>query len=412
MNKLNRRDFFKQSILAAGALAVLPANFPQVVSNKIQQAFEAKKIVIAGAGLAGLVAAFELKQAGHEVIVLEARSRSGGRVLTLREPFSDQLYAEAGASRIHATHHLTLKYARDFGLELIPFYPSNGNFVTLNRTKRREVDWRKFAGEIKEIVRLDNRQDWFKIRGGNDLLPQSFAKRLTGAIIFDAPVVKIEQNDSGVQVTFLQSGQTEKLICDYFVSAIPFSTLKKIEIVPPFSPPKQQVIELLQYGSASRVFLQVQNRFWTAQNANGFAMADKTTEIWDSTFSQAGSRGILQTYLRGFESEKITALPEAERIKATLERMEKVFPGALRNFEKGVAKCWSDDEWSRGAWAHTDEKTVSIIKAIEGRIHFAGDHASQQTSWMQGALESGLRASREISEAAKSAAISSEQTRS
>jgi monoamine oxidase len=46
--------------------------------------------------MAGLVAAWELARAGHEPVVLEARARVGGRVHTLREPFTDGLYADVG----------------------------------------------------------------------------------------------------------------------------------------------------------------------------------------------------------------------------------------------------------------------------------------------------------------------------
>jgi monoamine oxidase len=69
-----------------------------------------QRVVIVGAGMAGLVAAWELLHAGHDPIVLEARGRVGGRVHTLREPFADGLYAEAGAMRIPRTHDLTLAY--------------------------------------------------------------------------------------------------------------------------------------------------------------------------------------------------------------------------------------------------------------------------------------------------------------
>ena len=84
-----------------------------------------KRVVIVGAGMAGLVAAWELARAGHEPIVLEARARVGGRVHTLREPFTDGLYAEVGAMRIPRTHDLTLAYCERFGLRLTPFTMSN-----------------------------------------------------------------------------------------------------------------------------------------------------------------------------------------------------------------------------------------------------------------------------------------------
>ena len=84
-----------------------------------------KRVIVVGAGMAGLVAALELQAAGHEPIVLEAQSRVGGRILTLREPFSDGLYAEAGAMRIPRSHSLTMAYVERFGLRTFDFTMAN-----------------------------------------------------------------------------------------------------------------------------------------------------------------------------------------------------------------------------------------------------------------------------------------------
>src|SRR6187200_2911788 len=83
-----------------------------------------KRVVVLGAGIAGLVAAYELKQQGHEVIVLEAQNRVGGRVLTCRE-FAPGLYAEFGAMRIPRSHDLTLNYCAKFSLAMKPFVMGN-----------------------------------------------------------------------------------------------------------------------------------------------------------------------------------------------------------------------------------------------------------------------------------------------
>jgi monoamine oxidase len=68
----------------------------QGISKKVKDG-RPKKVVIVGAGLTGLAAGYELLQAGHEPIILEAQHRIGGRIYTLREPFAQGLYADAGA---------------------------------------------------------------------------------------------------------------------------------------------------------------------------------------------------------------------------------------------------------------------------------------------------------------------------
>ena len=86
-------------------------------------------VVIVGAGLAGLRAADLLRRAGRPVVVLEARERAGGRVMTVRAPFDDGLHAEAGPIRIAGAHQAVLRAVRSFGLTLTPFASSQGSPV-------------------------------------------------------------------------------------------------------------------------------------------------------------------------------------------------------------------------------------------------------------------------------------------
>jgi len=395
---ITRRQFLRRSAVAlAGAGLNSTGVFGAVVLRG-----PARKVLILGAGMAGLVAAYELTKLGHDVTILEARTRPGGRVHTLREPFSDGLYAEAGAARIPDNHDLTLKYVKEFALPLEPFYPSRLNAVRFDRGRREEVPIDGFTDAMTRNYGWDlggSPERWHKIKGGSDLLPKAFAEKLAGKIHYGSPVVRIEQDANEARVVFLNAGRKETVTADRVLCTIPFSVLRNVEL-PALSERKQEVIRNVRYDAVARVYLQTKNRFWEEKGLNGFAFTSGAVEIWQPAWSQPGPRGILMTYARPGEAERITSLKENERIATTVKQLDGIFPGVRENFERGTTKCWTDDEWSRGAWAFVGFSDFATAVTPEGRIHFAGEHLSPWFSWMQGALSSGLRAVKEIEETA------------
>src|SRR5258708_30966121 len=121
---MRRREFLSQTAIAAATLSLSPLGTFAFDQAKLERRGAPKRVIIVGAGLAGLSAAYELTEAGHDVTVLEARARPGGRVQTLRDQFSDGLYAEAGAMNVYDIHDWTLKYIKLFGLTLDPSTPN------------------------------------------------------------------------------------------------------------------------------------------------------------------------------------------------------------------------------------------------------------------------------------------------
>jgi monoamine oxidase len=332
---------------------------------------------------------------------LEAQERPGGRVLTLRA-FDEGLYGDAGAARIPDNHEWTLRYVREFSLKLLPFYPDAGVFAKVRRGRREEVGWDGFAEAVEDYVGIELSETgrWHKIEGGNDQLPRAFAEKLAGKVVFGAVVSKVEQDGTGTRVTFKRGGAAETLPADYVVCAIPFAVLGRVEFSPRLSEQKTRVRDEMRYELAARAFMQTRERFWERSRWNGFAVSDLPSELWPSTFGQPGRRGLLQAYVRHHIAAEWAKKNEAERLTAALTLTEQAVPGARASCERGAVKCWGEDQWAGCAWTNPSGLQLVAVNAPEGRIHFAGEHASVYAGWMNGALESGNRAARAVNEAA------------
>lgn len=477
---LTRRSFVRTT-LATGVAALLPFGAPLRAATAAPLHADRsprKRVVVLGAGMAGLSAAFELDAVGHDVTILEARSRAGGRVLTLREPFADGLYAEVGATRIASTSDWTMKYVRQFGLELVPFRPTGLADVSYVRGHRivpvasHEPEWpvpltseeralgvagmrqryitsvlseigdagipdtppatlRRFdrvvfteflrargaspaaiellnlgasenASALQRLRALTWRSGatWWKIAGGNDRLPSAFATRLASRIRYGAPVTKIRHDGAGVTVVYRQGDTLQELQADHAVCTIPFPVLRHIDVAP-LSTAKRRAIAELPYPDVTKVVLQTRSRFWRAKGLSGFAETDlPLPEVWDLSEGQPGQRGLLLAYVAGLHAKLPRGMTSGDHLPWARQLMTRLFPELPAEYEGGTSYTWGEDPWCRGAYpTYGPSQVIDLFPAVrqsEGRLHFAGDHASVWPGWMQGALESGNRVARVI----------------
>jgi monoamine oxidase len=451
----------------------------------------AKRVIVIGGGIAGLVAAFELRRQGHEPLVLEAQHRVGGRVKTLRD-FAPGLYAEAGAMRIPRVHDLTLAYCELFGLPMRPFVMGNPNtlvFIDGKRITIAEADanpselpfdladhekgktwtqlWNEATAEfrqryedggqgsldallaeydqysirefltmrgfsegalelygvmsfresnmnaavVEQLREIVGRafEDMQEIAGGMDLLPNAFYEQLKPFVRFGAEVSAIDQDPDSVTVHYKSTSGRFSVRGDYAICALPFSVLRDIEILnTPFSREKQKAIRELNYNASTKILFQTRHRFW--EQGDGIVGGTTVTDlpirriVYPSFSHPADERGtLLASYTWGQDALRWGAMDAESMIEQALEDVAQVHPEITTEFEVGAVQDWYGDPWARGAFAlfepEQQTRLQASIVAAEGRIHFAGEHTSLYHAWIQGALESGIRAAKEIHEA-------------
>ncbi|MEO6432705.1 MAG: FAD-dependent oxidoreductase [Sphingomicrobium sp.] len=153
-----------------------------------------KSVVVLGAGIAGLVAAYELSRAGYRVKVIEAQDRIGGRAWTIRgqtkieqigrpdqmSNFAPGQYFNPGPTRIPSTHRAVLSYAKRFGVKLEPFVNSNRNAKwdfggKIHREARHVIDARGQIGELLAKAIDQHRLDGVAPKGEVEMIRQFLA---------------------------------------------------------------------------------------------------------------------------------------------------------------------------------------------------------------------------------------------
>jgi monoamine oxidase len=238
----------------------------------------------------------------------------------------------------------------------------------------------------------------YRLDGGNDRLPRALAERVT--VRYGAAVAGVTQRDASVDVAVRSGGGVETLTADRVVCTLPCPVIGRILEGARISDAKARAIRDQHYSRTVKVFLQTRTRFWLRDGFSGYVTTDLPIErLTPDPGADPDARGALTAYPIGRYTDALEAMSEEERVAAALDQARQIFPEIARAFEGGVAHCWGLDPWQRGSFAlHTPNQIgfLDTLAAPEGRLHFAGEHTSPWTGWMQGAFESARRVVREI----------------
>jgi monoamine oxidase len=390
----------------------------------------ARKVVVVGAGFAGLAAADALTSCGADVIVFEARDRVGGRVHSRR--LDNGAIVELGAEFVLPGYEVLRETAARLGLELFEkgtLYgdrePRDGPPVTREELiaaheALREAREGSVAEALERLVpsvgaraavaarlavssgyELEDQDasalaegaagfgDFpsHGIVGGNDGIALALAERLGAALRTSTPVSRLSWSADGVVV---RAGADE-VAADACVIATPAPHALELDWNPPLPKWKGEALAAVRYGQAAKVFLPLTSpappsqtlsvplRFWT-WTQHGVSVAS----------SFAGSPSALELL-------EIDRGPDR-----WADAVRKLRPDLDYADGPPLLSTWHDDPWARGAYSARTLSSPLDDDALSrrvGAIAFAGEHtAGRWHGLMEGALRSGLRAAAEVEE--------------
>jgi monoamine oxidase len=412
------------------------------------------EVIILGGGVAGLAAARDLTAAGVRVLVLEARDRLGGRVMTHHGAEGPM---ELGAEFVHGAVEEVLSVARKASLPL----------REIDRgAQRRSADRGGAADSFSAIDVLlahasDADESFQHLVDRIDEKPElkAWSLRLVeGYHAADPARISVrslvkntaadERPGSDRQFRFVHGydglvaaifEQTDRRLCDVQLNAVATAiawrrkhvvvkTPRGAELTAPqmvvtvplgvlkagaieFSPKlteKESALRRLEMGDAARVSLCFESDAWVAQDpfsTAGFLLSGEPPfPAW--WVSRPPPFPVITGWAGGRYARALGELGDAERVSAAVDALAAVFgtdPGRLRqDLRAGLSHNWQTDPFARGAYSYAgvggSDAGTELAAPIEETLFFAGEatQSDGQNATVHGAIASGERAAREV----------------
>ncbi len=237
------------------------------------------------------------------------------------------------------------------------------------------------------------------VRGGNDLVVQKLAAGLDDAITSGSVLESLrQQRDGRYTLGFRRGAASTEVSARRVVLAIPFTTLRRVQLDVDLPAVKRRAIAELGYGSNAKLMIGFDERVWRTRHASGGAtFSDLTLQTtWETSRLQAGAAGILTNFTGGRHGIALGEGTPKQQADAAVQSLEAIFPG-LGNARAGMREArfhWPSHAWTLGSYACFRPGQWTGLRGAMGErvgnLHFAGEHcALDNQGFMEGGLESG-----------------------
>ncbi len=232
----------------------------------------------------------------------------------------------------------------------------------------------------------------YRLKGGNSLLPETFAARLGDRVRLGCPVKAIRHGDHGVTVEFTEFGVSKKMDADYLVCAMSAVMLRQIPVTPAWPDGKRWAVENVPYYSATRPVFQSRTKFWREENVSLNIEFGKPAlaHVWSMADDVDTKRGLIVG----------TAQPGIQA-GAALETFRSTYPGKLNTIEQASIIDWSRDPWASACETLTYQpgqlsRFWPALIEPAGRVHFVGAYCDNLNWGQEAATRSANRVAKGI----------------
>jgi lysine-specific histone demethylase 1B len=437
---MERRDFIKKSTFFSIGGLLIPSLCLSSCRNELlfkDLKFNGK-IIIIGAGAAGLYAGYILKSKGIDFQILEASSNYGGRIGKLSGFANFPL--DTGAEWLHGKNSIAGELASRSGAkitldnsdekywfknQIVSSLPKDINAIFSREKNLPDISFKDFAiqegfgNEYKNIVegiagdsgaaasrisaywKIKEEENW--ISGDDDfkfeetyfdLIDSQIVSKIQNNIQLNTIVKKINYTDSTIEITdsFNNTFKADKVII-----TVPITILKSnaIEFIPSLPLDKTNAFSKIGMDAGMKVFLKFNNKFFDQNIIGGSTSASYS----DESIGKLQDDNVLLAFIMGEQAEYLTSLGSDIEIKnALLQELDSMYNGqASASLISYYVQNWTTNPFIKGAYSYStigmgNAREISA-QSINKKIYFAGEamnlNGHHQT--VHGAMETGYR---------------------